>query len=117
MSKAGSLIINILFQFKKTVLQIKRLVHDYLLNFIPLHSFNTQLKNLHLLSQSISSLWTEIQDSEWKLQRGKVQNLRVVIRALNGLEIPAGSIFSFWKQVGYPGFYKGFVTGRELRQG
>jgi VanW like protein/Glycosyl transferases group 1 len=46
-----------------------------------------------------------------------VQNLRVAAAALNGLIIPAGEVFSFWKHVGRPVKSRGFVPGRELREG
>jgi hypothetical protein len=41
----------------------------------------------------------------------------VAARQLNGLIIPAGAIFSFWKNVGRATRRAGFVTGRELREG
>ena len=50
------------------------------------------------------------------LQAGKVQNLRVAAY-LHGLVIPAGEIFSFWAQVPRPTRRRGFVRGRELREG
>jgi len=55
--------------------------------------------------------------AEFALQAGKVQNLRVSAKHLNGLEIPAGEEFSFWAQVPRPTTRRGFVTGRELREG
>ena len=55
--------------------------------------------------------------AEFALQAGKVQNLRVAARALHGLEIPAGAVFSFWANVGRTTRRRGFVEGRELREG
>ena len=46
-----------------------------------------------------------------------MQNLRVASRKIDGCRVPAGGRFSFWKQVGWPGRLRGFVKGRELRQG
>jgi hypothetical protein len=51
------------------------------------------------------------------LQAGKVQNLRVAARALNGVVIPAGEVFSFWAHVPRPVKRNGFSDGREVREG
>lgn len=51
------------------------------------------------------------------LETGKIQNLRVAARALDGLGIPAGSVFSFWRQVGRCSRSKGYVAGRQLQEG
>lgn len=55
--------------------------------------------------------------AEWKLTAGKVQNLRVAARRLNGLLVPAGAVFSFWRALGRPLRARGYVAGRELREG
>lgn len=55
--------------------------------------------------------------AEFALQAGKVQNLRVAARALHGLEIPRGAVFSFWANVGQTTRRRGFTEGRELREG
>jgi vancomycin resistance protein VanW len=70
-----------------------------------------------VLAEIVTPLYTDANPNERALQLGKVQNLRVGARALNGLHIPAGQVFSFWAQVGQPTRAKGFVEGRELRQG
>ena len=36
---------------------------------------------------------------------------------LDGTQLPAGEIFSFWKQIGRVSRRRGFVPGRELREG
>lgn len=51
----------------------------------------------------------------WQL--GKVENLRRAVRHLHGIVLPAGATFSFWRQVGPPWRLRGFVVGRELREG
>jgi hypothetical protein len=53
---------------------------------------------------------------QW-LQNGKIQNLRVAARALDGCEVGAGQTFSFWRAIGRPLRRRGFVEGRELREG
>lgn len=78
-----------------------------------------------IVAESRSSIWgtnvpgliTGSIDSEQPLIAGKIHNLRVAIRQLNRVEIPARSVFSFWAQVGQPTRFRGYVKGRELRQG
>ena len=62
-------------------------------------------------------LWTQDSAAEFPLTAGKVQNLRTAARMLNGVEVAAGEVFSFWKQVGRTTARKGFTEGRELRSG
>lgn len=64
-----------------------------------------------------SPLWSDGTPAERALQLGKVENLRRAARFLDGIEIPAGEVFSFWRQVGRPVQRRGFAAGRELRQG
>jgi hypothetical protein len=71
----------------------------------------------YALSESRSGLYSSESSAEFALQAGKVQNLRIAAAALNGLIIPAGEVFSFWKHVGRPVKSRGFVPGRELREG
>lgn len=68
-------------------------------------------------AQSITPLWTDPRETEQWYQRGKVQNLRLAADALNGCTIPAGQVFSFWRQVGPPTRARGFVPGRMLQEG
>ena len=51
------------------------------------------------------------------LGSGKVQNLRVAIDGFDGIEVAAGKVLSFWRQVGRPLRRRGYVAGRELREG
>ncbi|MGJ8697067.1 MAG: VanW family protein [Verrucomicrobiaceae bacterium] len=64
-----------------------------------------------------SFLWHIDHPAELDLAAGKVQNLRLACRLLDGLHIPAGQTFSFWKQIGRTSRRRGFTTGRELREG
>lgn len=70
-----------------------------------------------MVSEVITPLYTDVDPNESGLQLGKIQNLRVGARLLNGVVIPAGIVFSFWAHIGRPTKAKGFVIGRELRQG
>ncbi|MGC3992150.1 MAG: VanW family protein [Chthoniobacteraceae bacterium] len=67
--------------------------------------------------ESRSPLYPSRVPAEFALQAGKVQNLRLVAARLDGLNLPAGEVFSFWRQVGRPTARRGFVPGRELREG
>lgn len=73
--------------------------------------------NAPVASESRSLLYPSQLGAEFALQSGKVQNLRVAARFLNGLRIPAGEVFSFWRHVPRPTGFRGFVEGRELREG
>lgn len=70
-----------------------------------------------VVAESRSPLYAEVSPSEWALQAGKVQNLRLAARALDGLFVPPGKVFSFWANVGRATAGRGFVQGRELREG
>ncbi len=70
-----------------------------------------------MIAESRSLLYTSQLGAEFGLQAGKVHNLRVAARLLDGLRIPADKIFSFWRQVPRPAGWRGFVAGRELREG
>lgn len=70
-----------------------------------------------VIAQSITPLWTQTSETELRLTAGKVQNLRITAQALNGLEIQAGETFSFWRQIGRPSRLRGYVEGREIREG
>jgi hypothetical protein len=71
-----------------------------------------------ILARVTSPLWNALSGpNEYALTAGKIQNLRVALRAIDGVEVPAGEIFSFWRQVGRTTKARGFVNGRELREG
>lgn len=52
-----------------------------------------------------------------ELDAGKVENIKIAIKSLDGLIIPPGKIFSFWKYVGRPSSKKGFKNGLVLSAG
>ena len=70
-----------------------------------------------LLAESVTPLWSDPRHSEARFQFGKVENLRNAAQYFHGLTIPAGHIFSFWKQLGRPSRGRGFVAGRMLKEG
>ncbi len=70
-----------------------------------------------VVAESVTTLWTAHEAIERNLIVGKIQNLRVAVRQIDRVELPAGGSFSFWAQVGQPTRQRGYVVGRELRQG
>jgi len=109
----------VVFQSKATVFRAIRFSRD---NLIPSECRKWELSpgkaSGVLLAESRSALWDRsAPHPEQVLQAGKIQNLRVASRKLDGCRVPANRTFSFWKQVGWPGSIRGYVRGRELRQG
>jgi len=72
-----------------------------------------------LLAESVGALWggSGANPHEQALTLGKVQNLRVAVRGIDGVVVPGSAVFSFWRQVGRATARAGFVRGRELREG
>lgn len=106
-----------IFRLKSLGLQSRRFLTDALDRSVRQFNKGDSLVELPLVAESKSKLWTEIEPEERFLVAGKIQNLRVAISALHGLELPAGEVFSFWKHVGRTTASKGYVPGRELREG
>jgi glycosyltransferase involved in cell wall biosynthesis len=79
--------------------------------------FADALSGYPIIGETRTPLWRDSEDAEQVLVAGKVHNLRLAVRRLNGVEVPAEGVFSFWKQVGRTSRLKGYVAGRELREG
>lgn len=107
----------LIFRGKATLLQAKRGAENMIDPNLKRFPKSNALSALPVIAESTTPLWTETAPEEQFLQAGKIQNLRMAIKGLNGIEIPAGGTFSFWKQVGRASRLKGFVEGRELREG
>src|SRR5215213_844263 len=107
----------LIFRTKATLLQMNRAAYSALSNETVRFPIGNRLSGEAIIGQSVTRLWTDSDDAEKHLVAGKVHNLRIAIRRLNGAEIPAGGVFSFWAQVGRPGRWRGYVAGRELREG
>jgi vancomycin resistance protein YoaR len=105
------------FRGKVTLLQARRLARDLSAGRVPRHARGVALADAEVVAESVTDLWTEANAAERELQAGKVHNLRVASRRLDGLEIPAGAVFSFWRQVGRATRRRGYARGRELREG
>ncbi|MCU0565188.1 MAG: VanW family protein [Oculatellaceae cyanobacterium Prado106] len=107
----------IVFRCKASLLQVRRSILNQFIHPVQCYSSNDALLHQPVLAESITSLWTSQEAVEKTLIAGKIENLRVAVRQINGIEIPANGLFSFWAQVGRPTQQKGYVVGRELRQG
>ena len=107
----------IIFKLKINLLVLHRTLKNL---FSPVHTFKDEKKliNEPVISISVSELWNSGDNRDnWILTAGKVENLRIAVRKLHGMEVKAGQIFSFWKQIGNPNYGKGYVMGREIREG
>ncbi len=107
----------IIFRGKASLLQLKCGFENLFDTQLKRHSFSRRSEKSFEVAESKTPLWTESAAEEQFLLAGKIHNLRLAIKRLDGLEIPAGEIFSFWKHVGRASRLKGYVTGRELREG
>lgn len=106
----------ILFRVKTALFQLRRSLINV---FQPVQRYRPAADRTEaaVIAQSVTPLWTPHEAIERSLIAGKIHNLRIAARAIHGIEIPADSVFSFWAQIGRPTAAKGYVSGRELRQG
>ncbi len=107
----------LLFRVKTALLQGRRLAVDGFAGATRRFGVGDALAEFPIVASSVTPLWTGSEPEERVLVAGKIQNLRVAIARLDGVEVPAGEVFSFWKHVGRATRRRGFVSGRELREG
>ena len=107
----------LVFRSKTFLLQCRRLLKDNLRFRVSKFPKKDSLKSEKVISESKTPLWTETEPQERFLVAGKINNLRLAVRELDGIEIPADRVFSFWKNVGRSSRFRGYVAGRELREG
>ena len=105
-----------IFATKAAILRAKRSIRDLAHPVPRLESIPHTTLPL-TAAQSITPLWTDSSPAEQWYQRGKVENLRIAAASLNGLILPAGRTFSFWRQVGKATARKGYRPGRMLQEG
>lgn len=75
-------------------------------------------ENTPVIAESRTELWNRNDNTQnWILTAGKIENLRIAVRTIHELEVPANAVFSFWKHIGNPNIGKRYVTGREIREG
>lgn len=107
----------LVFRAKTAVLRTLRRVRDRGHPGAVRHPRGTALAEAPVLAESRTPLWTGAGEGERALVLGKVHNLRRALRGVDGVEVPAGGVFGFWAHVGRATRRRGFVRGRELRQG
>lgn len=105
-----------IFRAKVGILQARRAWVDFR-HSVPRHLHRKGATLPLTIAQSITPLHTDSCDSEQWHQRGKIANLRLAAASLDGCFIPAGQIFSFWRQVGRASASRGFRRGRMLQEG
>lgn len=105
------------FRGKTVLFQIRRAASDMYNGRLLIHSKSSIPAGTPVIATSRTPLWTETERDERFLVAGKIQNLRIAAAILDGVTVPAGETFSFWNQVGRTTRIKGFVAGRELREG
>src|SRR5438105_883560 len=81
------------------------------------HQPTEQLEKAPVIAEHRTPLWREARDDEFPLVAGKVHNLRIARSPFDGVVVRAGCVFSFWRQLGRPSRWRGFVEGREVRAG
>jgi VanW like protein len=105
-----------LFYLKTRCFILKRWWRDHR-QPVQRHLKGLALKGGQPLGEARALLWTQIDPQEFPLTAGKVQNLRIAAARLDGVEVPAGAVLSFWKQLGRTLSDSGYTEGRELRSG
>ena len=109
---------NLVFETKAALLRLRRAGADLTLDAPKRHRRGETLTAAPVLATIRSPLWTTRGGAKDRaLNAGKIQNLRAAISGLDGIEVGAGEVLSFWRQVGKPLRRRGFVEGRELREG
>jgi vancomycin resistance protein VanW len=112
-TRVGALV----FEGKAALLRLHRSGRE-LANPPKRHRAGDALAGAPVLARVISPLWTVRGGArDHALNAGKIQNLRAAIAGLDGIEVDADEVLSFWRQVGKPLRRRGFAEGRELREG
>lgn len=109
------------FWFRIRMLTLQRIAQDaaspHVRRWPSKPAAQSTLAHAPVLAELSTPLWSDGRSDEFALVAGKVHNLRLAIEAFDGLELPAGAMLSFWQQLGRITARKGFVLGREIREG
>lgn len=105
------------FRAKAALLRLRRHALNRLVYRDARHPRGLALAGAPVVAESRTSLRTAGSGAEGLLQSGKIHNLRLAVRRLDGVEVPAGAVFSFWAHVGRATRRRGYVPGREVREG
>jgi vancomycin resistance protein VanW len=109
----------LIFTAKANLLRARRGAQDITPGLAPMrHGRSAALVDAPILATVRTALWsTAGGEKDRALNAGKIQNLRCALRGFDGIEVEAGRTLSFWRQVGRPTRGRGYVAGRELREG
>ncbi len=105
------------FWLRASIHIARRAVGNYFDPRVTRFARSNELTNAPIIAESRTPLWTDGRSDESALVAGKVENLRRARHAFDGIVLPAGSMLSFWKQMGRVSRLRGFVEGREVRSG
>ncbi len=112
-----SLIDLLTFRSKATLLQLRAGIINRWVKPVQKYPKASALLHQPVIAELITPL-RSVQDTlEDRFVVGKIQNLRVALQYIHEIEIPKNGVFSFWKQIGQPIQRRGYVIGREIRQG
>ncbi|MEY3964878.1 MAG: hypothetical protein RL263_46, partial [Bacteroidota bacterium] len=109
---------NSIFRLKIAALILRRFIQNTLSPCPKFAIEHYKYGSSPVIASSETELWNFHDNANnWILTAGKIENLRIAARKINGLHVQAKQTFSFWKHIGYPNFGQGFVVGREIREG
>lgn len=118
LAEQHSFLKELVFHFKAHGLIVLRFFRNVLRDRTRRFPFTNKLKGEDVVSFSETELWNRDDNADnWILTAGKVQNLRIAAKKLNGVEVAENRTFSFWKHIGNPSAMRGYVIGREIREG
>jgi hypothetical protein len=108
----------VVFRVKAWLHQLRRFLQDRR-GGLSRHGKSDRLTGLPVMGCWTSELRSHevLPARELELQEGKVRNLTLAATLLDGVEVPAGAVWSFWMQLGRATRRRGFAEGRELREG
>jgi vancomycin resistance protein YoaR len=105
-----------LFRVKMAALQSRRALADAAANVKKIQK-TLQPEFSFVVAESRSALRSDSRAAEATLQEGKIHNLRLAAAELDGVLLPTGATFSFWKQIGRTSKRRGYTEGRMLQEG
>ncbi len=98
------------------VLESRRAARSAFYHFHPkFRTLNSNTLSWFHLTEHSSPLYRKYNKRE--LDEGKIENIKIAIKNLNGVVIPPGKVFSFWKHVGRTSLKRGFKNGLVLSNG
>ncbi|HTD28204.1 MAG TPA: VanW family protein [Xanthomonadaceae bacterium] len=106
-----------MFEIRAWAFRLRRMIDDGVGAQRPSrHRAGDRLRDAPILAGFEGTIWPR-DEAHDALVVGKIHNLRLAGKRFHALEVPAGAVFSFWKQLGRASTSRGFVVGRELREG